>query len=273
MGSIKEYLFRDWAEFKSLFAERLQQHTDKPDSPLERGRFLFRGMEDSEWHLETSFSRKFGRPSLHGKPEDLLENLRSAYKPDKELEKIINKDHEIAALGQHYGSTSQLLDWSESPYIAAYFAFRFALVNLAKTTGSEIRSEQKNIAIWALNSEDKKLWTKEKENPGDPGPRKILIVRAHPAYNERLHRQLGWFTTLSGIVEPLDEHVLKLEYEKIVLWKFLVPLREVVHAMSDLSLMGIDSAQMYGGYEGMAMGALDKTIIGCLIRDSRSVGK
>jgi hypothetical protein len=149
MGSIKEYSFRDWAEFKSLFAERLQQHTNKPDIPLRRGRFLFRGMEDSEWHLETSYSRKFGRSCSHVEPQELLNNFRSACKSDKDLAEIIEKDHEMAALGQHYGLTSQLLDWTESPYIAAYFAFRFALANLAKASEPEIGFERKNVAIWA----------------------------------------------------------------------------------------------------------------------------
>jgi len=117
MGMTKEYVFHDWGEFKSLFAERLQQHTDNPAIPLSRGKFLFRGMEDSDWYLETSFSRKFGRLSPNSTTKTLLDNFKKACESNKDLEEIRSDNQEMLALGQHYGLTSHLLDWSESPYI------------------------------------------------------------------------------------------------------------------------------------------------------------
>ncbi|MEE9426063.1 MAG: FRG domain-containing protein [Methylococcales bacterium] len=280
MGIIKEYSFRDWTEFKSLFAERLQLDANPANvgKPLSRGDFLFRGQEDSDWHLETSFSRKFGgSPTGKYDPDQtykaLLGGFRRVCKPIKEdeiinLKEIIDIDYELAALGQHYGLPSQLLDWTESPYIAAFFAFRFALANLAKISYLQIRSETKNVAIWALDSTNNHYWQRVEEITTTPktGGNEILVVRADPRHNDRLHSQLGWFTAPDKIYEPLDEHVQKFgPASTIVLWKFLIPLREVIHVMADLSLMGIDSTQMYGRHEGRALGALDNTIIRCLI--------
>jgi hypothetical protein len=276
MNSVKEYLFRDWTEFKSLFAERLLLDTNPSSAskPLSRGNFLFRGQEDSNWHLETSFSRKFGRTANPVKHSNLLEEFRKICTPIKEqeiinLDEIIQKDHELSALGQHYGLTSQLLDLTESPYIAAYFAFRFALTNLAQVPYTQIRAASKNVAIWALNSTDGKYWERV-EDPKAPIKKAMLgeripIIRAHPRHNDRLYRQLGWFAALDGLTMPMDEYVKNTWPGEIVLWKFLVPLAEVVHVMADLSLMGIDSTQMYGGFEGRALGALDNTIINGLI--------
>ena len=88
--------------------------------------FIFRGQSDTEWALETSYERN-GFPLKVGyyNSEEIAMiyefkrkyNLYSQYKQPEEDNYV-----EWLAIMQHYGAPTRLLDFSESPFIALYFA-------------------------------------------------------------------------------------------------------------------------------------------------------
>ncbi len=111
---------------------------------------IWRGQRCSDWSLSSSLDRVLDRMGKLGLAEPELELLArdhlSAFKyaargrrgstPDKLAES------EWWALGQHYGLATPVLDWTRSPFAAAYFAY------------SETSSDNtENVAIWSLSQE------------------------------------------------------------------------------------------------------------------------
>jgi hypothetical protein len=95
--------------------------------------WIFRGEENSEWHLcpragRLPFFRSAepvhpDRPmTMQNPPRDIgrftaWRHLASAYVSD-----LPENDFECLAYAQHYGLPTRLLDWTENPLVALYFA-------------------------------------------------------------------------------------------------------------------------------------------------------
>jgi len=105
--------------------------------------YIYRGQSDAAWRLETTLERLIEPnhsirnyyntiKNLQRKIESFTERkwiLPSTEEYDTWLENPDSSIYEIPALEymaylRHYGFPSPLLDWSLSPHVAAYFAFR-----------------------------------------------------------------------------------------------------------------------------------------------------
>jgi hypothetical protein len=231
--SIVETTLESWPEFKvRIFSDLFE------NGRFLRGRFLFRGQGSDSWPLKSSFDRWYT-----GKKEDkfkVAEQLLDQFIKECELEDIPDIARQdrtmMLSLAQHNGLPTRMLDWSESPYVAAFFAFSGHLrsgVNL-----------QKHVAVWVLDSLSH-IWHR------DSGC-EILNV---PSFgNERIRNQHGKFTYLRTPSDSLEEYVNQCESEG-ALRKYLVPVRDVAAAMSDLDSMGLNHARIYPGIEGNARAA------------------
>jgi len=235
---IQTYCFSTWSDFKSLIGERLSR-----EGVFKCGKFLFRGQENAEWKLVSSFDREFKCI----KYETLIENFEKEYQHIPAV--VQSKPEYFPALGQHYGLPTRLLDWSESYYIAAFFAYQKALHKLEGKSLSRIKAENNSIAIWALDR-TKEFWAP-------------YIVRPPTGENKRLYEQMGYFIKIPHKNDyiSLDDLVEKTPTSEVLLWKLIIPLREVVEVMADLSFMGLNANILMGGDEGRAQATLNKTIL------------
>ena len=113
----KEITVKDWP---GLLAA-LHAPAVIPVQPEQGGHFrspyVFRGMSDSSWSLQTSLERLGTRP-------DVVEHalIRSFRKYAPRGTFALDSEWEALAVAQHNGLPTRVLDWSISPLVAAHFA-------------------------------------------------------------------------------------------------------------------------------------------------------
>jgi hypothetical protein len=211
------------------------------DRPFVSGEYLFRGQRSPSWRLVSSFDRWF---SGRGFPERrridvakfLLESFASALN-DSMIAECPTQERELLALAQHYGLPTRLLDWTESPYIATFFAF----VDTALTTENEAE-----VSIWALNTKHY-AWSAE---------RGVEIVKVGPGKNGRLRNQDGRFTVSRTPLASLEDYVAQFPIEREpALMQFTLPAREATRAMAELEVMGITPSRVFPDLQGCALRA------------------
>jgi hypothetical protein len=110
---LEEIVIQDWCQlqfelFKGSWNESIQRY---------RSPYVFRGLSDASYRLETSLMR-LGGPYVQLE-KNLLRNFRKY--AQSEADKIVSFWH-LLSVAQHHGLPTRLLDWTYSPYVALHFA-------------------------------------------------------------------------------------------------------------------------------------------------------
>lgn len=229
-----------WSEFVDLVHEK-----------VDFDQYIWRGQHSETWVLEPTFDRLV--PDW-AHTENEIDEIRTrhleAFKMASRGRRGTNppmpaNDDEWWALGQHHGLATPLLDWSLSPFVAAFFAFEKEL------NQSQKNSEKKNgdfrRAIWSLSTlgvrnKSKKLV----EENSTPLKDVLRVVIPKTDENPRLISQAGLFTISPPGYDVMDWIERNFAGDRLVrLRKVTLPNRERRTVLKALNRMNINHATLF----------------------------
>ncbi len=243
-------------------ADLLEQINKLPNN------YLFRGQADATWQLQSSLERVIGPAWGADKArqfEDfsLKQFCSKFHLYDRENVQPTSKLAWLSIM-QHYGVPTRLLDFTESPYVALYFALEASAPSL-----------HRDMALYAIDYAavlDRSIEHIRSKDSGFNETRATLFDRQDEVFekvvdrfsydivwvgepkllNARLDRQAGSFL-LSGNRDRRIEEVLSSRlYCDIEMRKFVIPGSLVTGVFALLRKMNITSKSLYGDLDGLA---------------------
>ena len=249
-----------------------------PDSmATASGHYWYRGQTNAEWGLETSFLRMTRH--LAKQREEAL------HLEDVARQEFMSKAHLFIdpgnmtkvktmpcwwALMQHHGAPTRLLDWTASPYVAAYFA--------TQQDGSD-----RDGAVWCFCHRrllqafiDKFGWEPPdltKTEDEDPAVKRLHEALRSPSAtldvlplefkffsSARMAEQQGRFTMCLRVHQ--DHVCIATKVTPTHLKKIIIPHQIKPDFLAELRRMNITAAALFPGVDGLGRSIAELTSLG-----------
>jgi len=223
---MKEIRINNWEELSRLIQEL---------EPSNKHRWLFRGVANKKYTLIP----KIGRPDARKNPANggslphseeeeirMLDTFKRTARPFLQFQP--STDLEWLAVAQHHGAPTRLLDWTESPLIATYFA-----VEKSGTAGEP--------AVYVLNAPPR-VTTEEEKLPFTNVPEVRTYLPPH--ISPRIQVQRSVFTIHS---------CPSTQYEPDDLIKWIFPLgRPSFELRQIIDRLGYNSGSLFPDLQGLS---------------------
>lgn len=214
--------------------------------------YIWRGQRRKDWSLSSSLDRLSGKlnlltagPSvLESRLAEHLESFKYATRGRRGYNPASLLENEWWALGQHFGLATPLLDWTRSPFAAAYFAFE------------ELASDPTDyrvvygLARNAVTKKSEEILEKTSDLLKQRAP-VIEFIDPMSDENQRLVSQAGLFTR-APIGVPIEQWVAR-EFEgssSVVLLRIEIPDTDRLTCLRALNRMNINHLSLFPDLTG-----------------------
>jgi hypothetical protein len=170
----------------------------------------------------------------------------------------------LIALAQHHGVATRLLDWTHSPWVAAYFAAKTVL----ECGAAEL--PESTIVVWAFDTwMGVAVLADEDVEDGETVARTTAIVEVVTTpygNNQNLAAQRGVHLLYRSIEAPSPMAIVKrdpfdyalqrahtsaMEDSEKALYKFVLPPTEAANLLRLIAKHGVTGATLFPGFDGV----------------------
>jgi type I restriction enzyme M protein len=220
----------DWFKYEEKIAETLPEFV----SLTLKAAYLFRGHADLDWELEPAIDRS-DFSNLEGKLErETHERLAFAEFKRLALPHLGSRptnDWEFLALARHHGAPTRLLDWTENPLAALFFAVE----PIGHTDG----------AVWCYTYHETEEALDVQQTPDPLSVKRVMLFRP-PHVHPRVWTQSGMFT-----VHPPKFKSLKDPWGVLPLTRVRIPMDARARLRLELQRVGVHCASLFPDLDGV----------------------
>ena len=255
MSAHRTVKWPDWSHFLS-FTSQLADGT----SP-QGGAYAFRGQADQEWKLVPSLTRIALKSGLD--QQTTLEFERSAYQTFRAGAHLHLPSAMIPPRGnlpgwwslmQHYGAPTRLLDWTHSPFVAAYFACE--------------SHPDKDGTVWAVHRRtvntfmEKRLTFADAVKSGAFGeeypPSAVYLVPTVASLTDRMSAQQVSFSVATpvladhgSLMQSAFGDLTTYGENAVTFMAGIIPASKKLEFLSGLRAMNITAQHLFPGIDGL----------------------
>lgn len=221
--------------------------------------WAFRGQVTADWPMVSSLARRLERycadrttwPMREQRAMRIFRRKAHNYLRDRS---ILDDDLRCLAMMQHHGAPTRLLDFTKSPYVAAFFA-------LERARGDAALFALDTPALWqSTPSFDPSLGREQIDLRVQGNFERYFSVNRNPILwvgepaemDRRLVAQSGLFVVPGQLELPLPEILRHYDADGPLLRKIVLPLALRERAMRALYRMNITQATLFPDLEGLA---------------------
>jgi hypothetical protein len=250
---LNEVELHTWEDFEAEITSLLDTVRKKrAETKMYGSRLLFRGHANASWKLDTTLERYTSQQYSMRDYYNLIRGVRPAVESFTERDWNLSEEYSIdesipgPPLGydfmiylRHHGFPSPLLDWTRSPYVAAYFAFR-----------TEGEAQDDSVAIYSY------VWHDGHVHMCDVDKAAIFGLGPYVITHKRHYSQQCEYTICKKRVN--DSRVYASHEDAIVinnvqgrLKKYVLPRKERAKALEKLNVMNISAYSLFGNEESL----------------------